>query len=71
LTPRFLGFIDADAIAIEFVEGQPISRLAPKPAARAARQLSRALRCLHASGMYHLDLRSGGNIPSRPRGTYD
>ncbi len=62
IAPEFLGYIGRDAIALEFLPAESISRVEPEQRAEAARSMSDTLRQLHEFGIFHMDLRSGGNI---------
>jgi hypothetical protein len=61
--PRFLGRLDADAIAVERVEGRDLShyRKGTLPAGFVDR-LETVVRGLHERGVVHLDLRQRRNI---------
>ena len=62
--PRFVGRVDAWALAIEHVDGQQLADVyegrADRPALLA--RLQRAMEAIHARGLYHLDLRGRENI---------
>jgi hypothetical protein len=61
--PRFLGWIDPLAIALEFRPGRRISRhLADEAGPEFAEALSRAVDGLHRRGLAHLDLGHRSNV---------
>jgi len=61
--PRFLGRVDAHAIAIEYRPGTRISRtLADRVAPDFLDALEGAVRALHERGVVHLDLRHRSNV---------
>jgi predicted Ser/Thr protein kinase len=61
--PRLLGRIDQDALAIEYLEAEPLRRnLGPERLRRACIALGPRVDELHARGVVHLDLRQKRNI---------
>jgi serine/threonine protein kinase len=69
--PRFLGQVDADALALEWVQGGLLKTL-PDRVERGAfyvGQLNEIVERIHDRGIAHLDLRSNNNIVVRPDGS--
>lgn len=61
--PRFLGQIDAFALAAEYRPGRAVTRrLARELPAGFLAQLAEAIEGMHARGVLHLDLRHQGNL---------
>jgi len=61
--PRLLGRIDRDALAIEYVDAEPLRRqLGPERLRRACAALGARVDALHARGVAHLDLRQKRNV---------
>jgi RIO-like serine/threonine protein kinase len=61
--PRLLGRIDEDALAIEYVEAEPLRRqLGDDRLRRACLKLGPSVAALHERGVVHLDLRQKRNI---------
>jgi predicted Ser/Thr protein kinase len=61
--PRFLGSIDRDALAMEFVAAETMSRrLERTRLLRACAALGERVTALHARGVVHLDLRQKRNV---------
>jgi predicted Ser/Thr protein kinase len=61
--PRLLGRIDADALALEYVDGEPLRRdLDPARLRRACSQLGSRIDGMHERGVVHLDLRQKRNL---------
>jgi hypothetical protein len=65
--PQPVRRIDRFAFAVEWVDGKPIDRGAPLPAAF-FQNLERILSDLHSRGVAHLDIRHKGNILVSERG---
>jgi len=68
--PRFVGRVDALALAIELVAGQQLwftPGARRDPAATHAR-LSEIIEAMHRTGLYHLDLRGRDNVLFGPDG---
>lgn len=67
--PRFLGLIDRDAFAIEYVAGQTLARHLEKDLLdRALTDLARVVDGLHERRVVHLDLKQKRNVLVRPDG---
>jgi len=67
--PRFLGFIDPLAFALEFRPGRRVSRhLLDDAGPRFIEALAEAVRGLHARGLVHLDLGHRSNVLVDERG---
>lgn len=67
--PRFLGFIDARAFALEYRPGRRFSRRHPDVFSPAfGEALAEAVGGLHRRGVAHLDLRHRGNVRADPAG---
>jgi predicted Ser/Thr protein kinase len=61
--PGLLGRIDRDALALEFVDAEPIRRdLDAERLHRACEQLAERIAAMHARGVVHLDLRQKRNV---------
>lgn len=62
--PRFVGRVDAHALAMELVDGERLfsSPEARRDAAETHARLSEIVNRLHAAGLYHLDLRGRDNV---------
>ncbi len=61
--PRLLGRIDGDALALEYVEAEPLrGALAPERLRRACAALGARVAALHERRVVHLDLRQKRNI---------
>ncbi|MHC4945903.1 MAG: RIO1 family regulatory kinase/ATPase domain-containing protein [Planctomycetota bacterium] len=61
--PAFLGVIDRDAFAIEFVEGETLARqLGPDRVRKALADLERVIQSMHERSVVHLDLKQKRNI---------
>jgi hypothetical protein len=68
--PRFLGAVDGEALALEWIDGGLLKTL-PDRVERGARyvaELTRIVDRIHAMGLAHLDLRSNNNIVVRKDG---
>jgi RIO-like serine/threonine protein kinase len=64
--PAFLGVIDRDAFAIEFVEGVTLARqLGPERLRSALADLERVIHAMHERRVVHLDLKQKRNIMVR------
>ena len=67
--PRLLGRLDARALVLEYRPGTRVSHRRPWFFdARFAEALSRALACVHARGVVHLDLAHRSNLGADPSG---
>ncbi len=72
--PRFIGRIDAHALALELVPCEEFTVLrdeperAPVSAERALAELQALIGRLHEAGVVHMDLRGKGNVQLRPDG---
>jgi predicted Ser/Thr protein kinase len=67
--PGLLGRIDRDALALEFVDAEPIRRdLDAGRLHRACEQLAERIAAMHARGVVHLDLRQKRNVLVDARG---
>jgi len=67
--PRFLGRMDALALVIERVEGEPLaSKWSEHDAVSLLEQIEVTVRGMHAAGVVHLDLRASDNILVGPGG---
>jgi predicted Ser/Thr protein kinase len=67
--PGLLGRIDRDALALEFVDAEPIRRdLEAGRLHRACEQLAERIAAMHARGVVHLDLRQKRNVLVDARG---
>lgn len=61
--PRFIGRIDAYALAIEWIDGEPLDRAARGgDGAELYARLERIVERLHQRGLVHLDLRGRQNV---------
>ena len=61
--PSFKGIIDRDAFAVEFIEGETLSRkLATELLHKALYNLEKVINAIHERGVVHLDLRQKKNI---------
>ena len=61
--PALLGRIDADALALEFIDAEPLRRdLEPARLRRACSQLEEKIDRMHERGVVHLDLRQKRNV---------
>ena len=62
--------IDRSAMAVEFLEGDSLERIAPERiTVEYLRQLEDLISVMHSRGVVHLDLRGLGNVLVRPDGT--
>lgn len=62
--------IDRSAMAMEFLEGDSLERIAPERiTVEYLRQLEDLISVMHSRGVVHLDLRGLGNVLVRPDGT--
>ena len=67
--PGLLGRIDRDALALEWVDAEPLRRdLEAARLRRACTQLSDRIAAMHARGVVHLDLRQKRNVLVDARG---
>jgi hypothetical protein len=68
--PAFLGRVDALALALEKVEGEQLAFAANRftDGERHVARLAELVERLHASGVYHQDLRGRENVLVRPDG---
>jgi tRNA A-37 threonylcarbamoyl transferase component Bud32 len=68
--PAFAGRIDADALAVEYVDGELLAfaSVAPAAAARLLAELRAILDAIHARGVVHNDLRGRENVILRRDG---
>lgn len=68
---RFIGRIDAQALALEHVSGEQLafSPLRNTNGAQLVAQLRAIVTGMHAAGVYHQDLRGRENVLIRPDGT--
>lgn len=68
--PRFLGRVDAHALAIEHIDGTPLGTLPGRARDGAARfaRLDKIVAAIHARGVVHWDLRARRNVLIRPDG---
>jgi len=67
--PGLLGRIDRDALALEYVEAEPLRRdLEAGRLHRACAQLAERIAAMHARGVVHLDLRQKRNVLVDARG---
>jgi RIO-like serine/threonine protein kinase len=67
--PRLLGRVDRDAIAMQYVEAEPLRRpLGAERLRRACMELGPRVAALHSRGVVHLDLRQKRNILVDARG---
>ena len=61
--PALLGRIDPDALALEFIDAEPLRRdLEPARLRRACAQLTERIGRMHERGVVHLDLRQKRNV---------
>lgn len=61
--PGFLGIIDEDAFAVEFVEGETLSRqLEKERLASVLENLEKVINSIHARRVVHLDLKQKRNV---------
>jgi serine/threonine protein kinase len=61
--PSFKGIIDQDAFAVEFIEGETLSRkLAPELLNKALDNLEKVINTIHERGVVHLDLKQKRNV---------
>lgn len=61
--PRFMGWVDSDAFAIEFIPATSLGKLSPPQLTpEFYERLQRCIDELHGLGVVHLDLRSRRNI---------
>ncbi len=68
--PKFKGIIDADAFAVEFVEGATLARkLDRERLLRALKNLEKVIAEIHARKVVHLDLKQKRNVIVRPDDT--
>jgi len=68
--PDFVGVIDGDAFAIEYVEGQTLARHLDRPLLDGAlANLATVVDGLHARRVVHLDLKQKRNVLVRPDGS--
>jgi hypothetical protein len=68
--PRFLGRVDAHALALAWIEGDPLVRAVKRFPDRQQllARLQDVMRGLHAAGLAHLDLRGRENVMLGPGG---
>ena len=68
--PAFRGVIDIDAFAVEYIEGETLSRgLAPDRLRRALLDLESIIEAIHSRRVVHLDLKQKRNVLVRPDDT--
>ncbi|NJN63482.1 MAG: hypothetical protein HC882_00460 [Acidobacteria bacterium] len=63
IVPKFLGRVDAEALALEYVPGHLLHRIGRGPAvSKYLQQLRRAMDSFHRRGIIHNDLRGRENV---------
>lgn len=68
LVPEWLGWLDKDAFMLRYVPSIPISKLDTRQLIQANLKLQKSVEILHERRLFHMDLRSGGNILVAPGG---